>query len=57
MKFSQMPYTRLDIDALKQQLTEVRDALRSAASVEDQIAAIDRLNVISGHVSTMSNTF
>ena len=55
MKFSQMPYTRLDIDALKQQLTEVRDALRAAASVEEQIAAIDRLNVISGRVSTMSN--
>lgn len=54
MKFSEMPYKRLDIDALKSQLGQVLEALRTASSLDAQVAAIDRLNEISGHTATMS---
>ncbi len=53
MKFSEMPYTRPDIEALKKQLAEILSALENAASAHDQIAAVERFNELEGHVSTM----
>jgi M3 family oligoendopeptidase len=53
MKFSEMQYTRPDVEAIKQQYAEVLAALENAASAEEQIAAIDRYHKISGTVGTM----
>lgn len=53
MKFSEMPYVRPDVEALKVQYGEVNAALEAAQTAGDCIAAIDRFNAIESSVSTM----
>ena len=53
MKFSEMPYVRPDIEAVKQQIGEAVAAMEAAETAEEQIAAIDRYNAIEGSVNTM----
>ena len=54
MKFSEMPYTRPDIAAVRAQLDEVLAAIRGAESAEAQLAAVERLNAVEGGVGTMA---
>ena len=53
MKFSEMPYVRPDVEALKVQYGEVTAALEGAQTAADCIATIDRFNAIESNVSTM----
>ncbi|MBE7004733.1 MAG: M3 family oligoendopeptidase, partial [Ruminococcaceae bacterium] len=53
MKFSEMAYTRPDIEAIRQQLGAILTSLESSATAEEQIAAVDRYNELSGTVGTM----
>lgn len=53
MKFTEMPYTRPDIDAIRAELGAVLAAVEDAKSVESQIAAIERLNAVEGSAGTL----
>jgi len=52
MKFSDMPYTRPDIDAVRAALGAVLQKIESAESAAAQLAAVDELNAIEGHLGT-----
>ena len=52
MKFSQMPYQRPDLEAVRQEYREILQQLRSARSAEEQIAAVERYYESEGHVAT-----
>ena len=54
MKFSEMTYSRPDIEAVKQQLEEIVTQIESATNAEQQIAALERFNAVTGTVGTMS---
>jgi len=54
MKFSEMPYTRPDIGAIRAELGEVLAAVEGAESAEAQFAAVERLNAVEGRVGTMA---
>ena len=54
MKFSEMPYTRPDIDAIRAELRSVLAAVESAESAEAQIAAVEELNAVEGSAGTMA---
>jgi len=54
MKFSEMPYERLDIEALKAQYTTLLEDIRGAETAEEQIAAIEKYFELDGHMATMS---
>ena len=54
MKFSEMPYTRPDIDAVRGELVKIAETLENAPDVNAQIAAVEELNRVEGHVATMA---
>ena len=54
MKFSDMPYTRPDIDAIREELAVLLAALARAESAEEQIAAVEKLNAVEGGAGTMA---
>ncbi len=54
MKFSKMPYTRPDIDAVRAELAQVLARIESAGTAEAQFAAVDELNEIEGHAASMA---
>ena len=55
MKFSEMPYTRPDIDAVRAELAKIAEVLEAAESdASVQIAAVEELNRVEGHVGTMA---
>ena len=49
-----MTYSRPDIEAVKQQLEEIVTQIESATNAEQQIAALERFNAVTGTVGTMS---
>jgi len=53
MKFSEMPYERPDIDALKKAYGEMLEDVKAAETAEQQMAVIDRINETSGRTQTM----
>ena len=54
MKFSEMPYTRPDIDAVRAELGEVAAALETSTDAQAQFDAVERLNETEGHVGTLA---
>ena len=54
MKFSEMPYTRPDIDAVREGLVKIAETLETAPDASVQIAAVEELNRVEGHVGTMA---
>ena len=54
MKFSEMPYARPDIDAVRGELAKIAETLENAPDVDAQIAAVEELNRVEGHVATMA---
>ena len=54
MKFSEMPYVRPDIDAIRAELGDILAAIEGAKSAEAQIAAVETLNAVEGHAGTMA---
>ena len=52
MKFSDMPYTRPDTAAVRAALGAVLQKIESAESAGAQLAAVDELNAIEGHLGT-----
>ena len=54
MKFSEMPYTRPDIDAVREGLVKIAETLETAPDASAQIAAVEELNRVEGHVGTMA---
>ncbi len=55
MKFSEYPYSRPDIAALKQELSEKAKAIANAASAQEQIALYDAVSVKMREVLTLSS--
>lgn len=55
MKFSEYPYSRPDIAALKQELSATAEALKNAASAQEQIALYDALSAKMMEVTTLSS--
>lgn len=55
MKFSELPYARPDIDAVRAELASVLADLEHAQSAEAQVAAIEALNAVEGRVGTMAS--
>ena len=54
MKFTEMPYTRPDVDGIRAELSAILAALNDASSAETQLAALERLNAVEGRVGTMA---
>ena len=54
MKLSEMPYTRPDIDAVREELVKIAETLETAPDASVQIAAVEELNRVEGHVGTMA---
>ncbi len=54
MKFSEMPYTRPDVDAVRGELAKIAQTLEHAPDANAQIAAVEDLNRVEGHVATMA---
>ncbi|MBR0312589.1 MAG: M3 family oligoendopeptidase, partial [Oscillospiraceae bacterium] len=54
MKFSEMPYARPDIDAVRGELAKIAETLENAPDADAQIAAVEELNRVEGHVATMA---
>ncbi len=54
MKFSEMPYTRPDTEALKQQMQALTDALKAAPDYETARALFLREQALEKHLSTAS---
>ena len=54
MKFSEMPYTRPDTEALKQQMQALTDALKTAPDYETARALFLREQALEKHLSTAS---
>ena len=54
MKFSEMPYTRPDIDAVRAELGEIAAALETSTDAQAQFDAVERLNETEGHVGTLA---
>lgn len=55
MKFTQYTYTRPNMNEIKSVFQEELDRFQQAKSVEDQIAAIKKINEIRDDISTMFN--
>ena len=53
MKFSEMPYERPDIAAVQEQYAAILAEMDGAETAEQQCAAIDRFNTVSGRLNTM----
>ena len=54
-KFTELPYTRPDIDAIKKAFREQVKLLKVASNLEEQIQAIKEINKINADVDTASN--
>lgn len=54
MKFTEMPYTRPDIAAIRAELGAVLAAVEGAENAEAQIAAVEKLNAVEGSAGTMA---
>ena len=54
MKFSEMPYARPDVDAVRGELAKIAETLENAPDADAQIAAVEELNRVEGHVATMA---
>lgn len=54
MKFSEMPYTRPDVDAVRAELAAVLARIERAETAEEQFAAVDELNAVEGHTATLA---
>ncbi|MBR6472818.1 MAG: M3 family oligoendopeptidase [Firmicutes bacterium] len=54
MKFSEMPYERPDMEALKKELTELTEALKNASYYEEARELFIKKDVIDKHVKTLS---
>lgn len=55
MKFSEMPYVRPDMDKVKTELSACAEKIRTADSVEAQIAAFDEASELSKDLMTTSS--
>lgn len=55
MKFSEYPYARPDIAALKQEFTDIAAAIKAAASAQEQIRLYDEATEKSAHFQTMAS--
>ena len=55
MKFSEMIYQRPDIEQLKAVYADILASIENAQTAEEQFAAVDRFNEVSGHISTAEN--
>lgn len=53
MKFSEMPYSRPDLEAMKANLTACTEAFLAAESAQEQIAQYDRVTDLSVEFNTM----
>jgi len=53
MKFSQMPYTRVDVDELKEKFRQLEERLDKATSGEEQFAVHQDFYEITGHAQTL----
>lgn len=54
MKFSEMPYARPDVDAVRAELGRILAAVEGAESAAALIAAVEELNAAEGHTGTMA---
>ena len=54
MKFSEMPYTRPDIDAARAELRAVLDRIEAAETAGAQLDAVEALNAVEGRLGTMA---
>ena len=55
MKFSAMPYSRPDLEAMKANLTACTEAFLAAESAQEQIAQYDRVTDLSVEFNTMGS--
>ncbi len=55
MKFSEMPYERVDLEALGKQLDELTEKVKSATTAEEVIEAYREQERISKHLNTMAS--
>ena len=55
MKFSEMPYSRPDLEAMKANLTACTEAFLAAESAQEQIAQYDRVTDLSVEFNTMGS--
>ena len=55
MKFSAMPYSRPDLEAMKANLTACTEAFLAAESAQEQIAQYDRVTNLSVEFNTMGS--
>lgn len=55
MKFSEMPYSRPDLEAMKANLTACTEAFLAADSAQEQIAQYDRVTDLSVEFNTMGS--
>ncbi|NLD26750.1 MAG: M3 family oligoendopeptidase [Acholeplasmataceae bacterium] len=55
MKFKDYPYSRPDLEKIKNEFQEVIAILNNANSAEEQIAAVDRMNIVRNNFSTMGS--
>ena len=53
MKFSQMPYTRVDIDEIKAKFHELEERMDKATSGEEQFRVHEEFYKITGHAQTL----
>ena len=53
MKFQEMPYERVDIDAACRQLQELKEAFRNASSGDEQFAVHKRFYELSSRIETL----
>ena len=55
MKFSEMPYSRVDLDALASEFDRLTEKVKSAVSADDVIAAFREQEKLSVHAETMAS--
>lgn len=55
MKFTDMPYTRPDIDGLKEKLKALKEKIEGATSADEQIAAYTEVCAVSEEYSTLGS--
>ena len=55
MKFSEMPYSRVDLDALASEFDRLTEKVKSAASADDGVAAFREQEKLSVHAETMAS--
>ena len=53
MKFSEMPYIRPDLEAIKERGNALAEQIENAKTAEEQILALDRFHKLTGNVGTL----